>query len=417
MAREEPLGAEEEIRRRIAERGAIPFVEFMEIALFWPRGGYYGSPERVGPQGDYYTSPAAHPVFGALLSLQLFQMWELLGRPAPFYVVELGAGGGVLARDILEHARSLPAGLSRALRYLCVDRVPGWGVEGALRYGSDLYVGRLAAVDLPFKGLVACVLSNELVDSFPVHRLEVRDGELCEVYVALESGGFRETLGKPSTPRLQERLDRLGVSLPEGYRSEINLAVDGWAQDVAVALERGFVLTVDYGYAAEEYYSPRRHRGTLTCFYKHMQVEEPCARIGQQDITAHVEFTSLMHAGERAGLETLAFVNQHQFLHNLGLQRYLHRLRDMDLPLREAAANRFGMLELVRPDGLGRFKVLVQGKGVTGCGLWGAVGGTPIFDTPVPLLTSRHAPLLAGRYPDELSDWEHLWPGKAGEGS
>jgi hypothetical protein len=124
-----------------------------------------------------------------------------------------------------------------------------------------------------------------------------------------------------------------------------------------------------------------------------------------------------MHAGERAGLEPLAFVDQRQFLHNLELQRHLHRLRDINLPVREAAANRFGMLELVRPDGLGRFKVLVQGRGVARCGLWGATGGTPIFDTPVPLLTSRHTLLLAGRYPDEFPDWERLWPGKAGEGS
>lgn len=408
-------GAEEEIRRRTSEEGAIPFVEFMDLALFWPHGGYYTTPDRIGPRGDYYTSPSVHPAFGALMCVQLCQMWDLLGRPDPFHVVELGAGGGILARDVLEYADSLTSEFSKSLRYLCVDRWPRRGHEHESRLSGSTCVERIAANVLPLKGIVGCVLSNELVDALPVHRIALQDGRLWEVYVAQSGEGFREVLKEPSTPRIQERLDHLGVSLPEGYRTEVNLAMEVLTEQVTAGLERGFVLTVDYGYTAEEYYSLRRAEGTLACFYRHLPVATPYARIGRQDITAHVEFTSLMRTGEEAGLKPVALDGQRRFLLNLGLERYLRRLRDIGLSSRDVMANRLGMMELVRPNGLGSFKVLIQAKGVMEGELWGATGSIPTLDRPVPLLSSRHMPLLAGRYPQESEDWERLWPGGSSE--
>ena len=112
------MSAESEVRRRIQKRGKITFVEFLEIALYWPQGGYYTGPERVGADGDYYTSPAVHPVFGALLAVQLYQMWRLMDRPAPFTVLELGAGSGLLCRDIITYAAGLPEGFAQSLRYI-----------------------------------------------------------------------------------------------------------------------------------------------------------------------------------------------------------------------------------------------------------------------------------------------------------
>jgi SAM-dependent MidA family methyltransferase len=412
------LSAEAEIRRRIREKGAITFAEFMEVALFWPQGGYYLGPERIGPSGDYYTSPMAHPAFGALLAAQLYQMWQLLGYPVPFTVVELGAGNGALCRDLAAYTGHLGADFARALRYICLERRAAAGIERDLH--SDVgapHVNRLAAAGVPLRGIRGCFLSNEFLDSFPVHRVTLCQGKLREVYVTLRGEELAETLGEPSTPALLARLEGLGTELAEGQAAEINLGLDGWAEEVAAALEAGFVLTIDYGRpAAELYSSTRRPRGTLTTFYRHVQTDAPLRRIGRQDITAQVDFTSVASAGRRVGLEMLGYTSQREFLRNLGLGEWQRHLTSLDLPPRETQANRTGMLDLARPGGLGDFKVLAQGKGVGQPKLWGfeispeAAGLAESLS--VPLLTGHHLRLLEGRYPNaglEL-ELEHWWP-------
>ena len=291
------MSAEEEIRRRIRERGSITFADFMELALFWHQGGYYLGPERVGPAGDYYTSPLAHPAFGALLAVQLLQMWQLLARPSPFTVVELGAGNGLLGRDLVAYSAHLSTEFRQSLRYLCLDRRAAPGVERALPGES-----RLAAAGVPLRGIRGCFLSNEFLDAFPVHQVTVRQGRLQEVYITLDGEELAETLAEPSAPELAARLEGLGVALAEGQTAEINLGLEGWAGEVAAALEAGFVLTIDYGQPAEVLYSSeRRRRGTVTTFYHHVQTDAPFRHIGHQDITAQVDFTSVADAGRRGG--------------------------------------------------------------------------------------------------------------------
>jgi SAM-dependent MidA family methyltransferase len=406
------LSAEAEIRRRIREKGAITFAEFMEVALFWPQGGYYLGPERIGPSGDYYTSPMAHPAFGALLAMQLYQMWQLLGYPIPFTVVELGAGSGGLCRDLAAYADHLPTQFARALRYICLERRAAAGIERDLH--SDVgapHVNRLAAASVPLRGIRGCFLSNEFLDSFPVHRVTLCQGKLREVYVTLREEELAETLGEPSTPALMARLAGLAVELAEGQAAEINLGMDGWAEEVAAALEAGFVLTIDYGHpAAELYSSAQRPRGTLTTFYRHVQTDAPLRRIGRQDITAQVDFTSVANAGRRLGLEVLGYTSQHQFLLNLGLAEWQQRLPTLGLPQRETQANRTGMLDLARPGGLGDFKVVAQGKGVGQSKLWGfnssGETSTLVSGLPVPLLAGHHLRLLEGRYPHAGLEFE-----------
>jgi len=412
---------EEEVRQRIAHKGRITFAEFMELALFWPAGGYYSSPERVGAQGDYYTAPGAHPAFGALLCLQLYQMWELLGQPRPFWVVEMGAGDGLLCQAVMQASAYIPGMFPSSLRYLCLDRWPRRGYEAGLGEALVSRVDRLASEAMPLQGVVGCFLSNELLDSFPVHRVTVKDGRLQEIYVTLRDGGFVEQVGELSTPRLEERLQRLGLSLPEGHIAEINLALEEWVAGLGRALERGFVLTIDYGHTAPELYSPRRPRGTLTCYYQHVQVSNPYQRIGRQDMTAHVDFTSVVEYGRDHGLEALGLTTQGRFLADLGLGAWLRRLARMGLRQRELQANRMGMLELARPGGMGDFKVLVQGKavGVSARRLWGlGEGEKPAFveDLPVPLLEPQHVPLLEGRYPHWGDQWQERWALSEGEG-
>ena len=411
------MGAETEIRKRIEERGAITFAEFMELALFWSQGGYYLSGDPIGHAGDFYTSPQVHPVFGMLLAIQLFQMWELLDCPDPFTVVELGAGNGLLCRDLAGSADDLPDEFASSLRYVCADRRPLSGTEATLPDDHPTAkVSRIAASGIPFQRVVGCFLSNEFLDSFPVHQVVMCPEGLREVYVTQQGSELGTCLQEPSTPAIAARLEALKIDLADGQTAEICLGMDPWAEDIARSLDAGFTMTVDYGQLAAELYSPElRHRGTLTTFYRHNQLDAPLRYVGCQDITAQVDFTSVIEEGRRNGLETIGLETQGRFLRNLGLSRMQQRLANMDLPQYAAQANRAGMLDLARPGGLGDFKVLAQAKGVGRADLWGfspSVEASALADRiPVPLLTPDHLSLLQGRYPAPETQWEEYPPG------
>lgn len=403
--------AEFEIRRRISQRGAIPFAEFMEVALYWPEGAYYTrargrEDEPFGPGGDYYTSPMAHPAFGALLAVQLYQFWLLLDRPNPFWVIEPGSGNNQLCRDVLQAANSMPAGFFDSLRYLCVERKD----QGGMPLLPRAYA--LSAADVPLRNVRGCVISNELLDSFPVHQVRVEQGRLREVYVTLEpderSGEERlvERLGDLSTPLIEARMEELDIRPVEGQTAEINLGLDSWASSIAATLEAGFVITIDYGRPAVELYSAElRPRGTLVTYYRHTQTDAPFRNIGHQDMTAQVDFTSVVNAGRRAGLEALGYTTQAHFLRNLGFDQLRRRVNTSSLPADQMATNRAGLLALVRPDGLGDFKVLMQGKNLPPAKgglpeLWGmaptAAAGNLLREMPLPLLSPRHISLPRG---------------------
>ena len=369
---------EAEIRRRIASNGPITFDEFMEVALYHPNGGYYTHDRQETTYGDYYTSPSAHPAFSALIAVQLEAMWKALKRPTPFHVVEIGAGSGIMARDITEYARQHLPEFVNAMRYMTVDQ----------------------ARDETPRGVVGCVVSNELIDAFPVHRFEVEDGALVELFVDVDADGrFLSVAGEPSTPLLAGRLDRLGVELPEGTRGEVNLRIGSWAKQVAEIVERGFVLTIDYGYEAKELYSPKRSRGTLQTYYKHTSGSSPYQWIGRQDITAHVDFTTVIEEGRAVGLRPLCLMTQAEYLDRLGLKKWAAKLRNRDMSARDVRANAMGMRDLADPEGLGGFKVLIQERATC---LRDVDGVFPppkyVEQLPMPLLRTDHVPLYEGGY-------------------
>ena len=411
------MTAEGEVRRRIREKGAIAFAEFMEVALYWPEGGYYLQGEPIGATGDYYTSPLVHPAFGSLLAVQFYQMWQLLDCPNPFTVVEAGAGNGLLCRDIITFSAHLPRPFRDSLSYICVDRRDIQGLEWEL---SDLegnpVRSRIVASGIPFRGLRGCVFSNELLDAFPVHQVKMQRDELQEVYITLAGDSQIETLREPSTPKLQARLDELGVQLSEHQAVEINLGLSTWVEDVAKSLDAGFVVTVDYGDRSEQLYSnEQRPRGTLTTFHQHLQTDAPLRHIGEQDITAQVDFSALVRSGRAMGLEPTGFALQRDFLNNLGLSDLQRRLPPSRLAEPQVSANRAGMVDLARPGSLGDFKVLIQSKNVSEPKLWGFQGGAEardmVAELPIPLLTSQHLSLLEGRYPQQELEFEiqDLW--------
>ncbi len=378
----------------------------MDLALYWPNGGLLRLRRPHRPRRRLLHQPPGTP-----------RIWGAAGRPAipdvgaawpvpdPFTVVELGAGNGLLGRDLAACWESLPVKSPPSLRYVYLDRQAGPGME------VDAGVSRVAASGIPLQPVVGCILSNEYLDAFPVHQVTMTLDGLMEVYVGLEDGELALRLGPPSTPALAARLQALEIELLEGQTAEICLGLDGWAEQVAASLERGFVLTVDYGRPAPEIYSPElRRRGTLTTYYRHAQLDAPLQHVGRQDITAQVDFTSVIHAGRRNGLDCLGMDTQGLFLRRLGLTSMQQRLAALDLPQYAAQANRAGMLDLARQGGLGDFKVLCQGKGVGAPELWGFTSSAEAVELadqlPVPLLTPSHLSLLEGRYAAPATQWQ-----------
>jgi len=354
----------ERLAARIRDEGPITFRHFMAMALYEPRLGYYWSDRPlIGREGDYLTSPEVSPVFGVMVGRQLREMWELMGSPARWDIVELGAGNGTLCRDLLRWARQRAPELFEASKYGIVEPIPSLETRQRRILESESLEAKVCwSREIP-DAVEGCVVSNELLDSMSVHRVRIDDGELREIFVDWDEKQFREELRESSTPEIGRYFERLGLLPGEGCTSEVNLAAVDWMSRVGAALRRGFVLTFDYGYEAEELYAPWRKEGTLLCFYKHTPSNDPYARVGRQDMTSHVDFTSLRDAGEADGLTTLGLVSQSEFLTNLGIGEALPGHND-ELSLEERLARRRGVSELVDPAGLGRIKVLVQAKGI-----------------------------------------------------
>ena len=396
----------QKIYSTIKAKGKITFAEFMELALYWPDGGYYAHLSRDNANADFYTAPAAHPLFGALISVQLEQMWRILGCPSRFMLVEIGAGDGRLAKDILDFTVLQFPFFHKAIDYVMLEKGRSEGskyVEADSRQGAHW----LKASTLPFRGVVGCFLSNELLDSFPVHRVLMDGIELREIYVGLDSGTLVEIIDKPSTPRLAQRLVDLSITLPNGFRTEICLGLDEWSSNLGWALDKGYVITIDYGYPASILYAEERSEGTLRLYYKHSYGVDPYTFIGQQDITAHVDFTSLITTGRSNGLCNISLASQREMLLNLGFDYFLRALDISGLNPVTLNGNRMGMLDLVRLGGMGEFGVVIQSKGVpteplysvTRNNAWLKDIGQRYPNIDIPLLTPDHMPLMNGRYP------------------
>jgi len=352
------------ISHSIEQQAGLDFADFMAQCLYHPEHGYYMVDRvRVGKQGDFFTSSSVHALFGVLISRQLAQMWELLGKD-DFVIIEQGAGDGHLAKDILDSLQAREPGFYARLTYCLVEVSPDnrRRQQELLREHADVVTWSTFDELTPFVG---CFLSNELVDAMPVHVVEKRGGVLHEVFVIKDTDGFGEEL-RPDAGRLRRYFDWLGHSPCEGNRGEANLAAIEWMRRVADLIEKGFVLTVDYGYPAAELYAPFRRNGTVMCYHRHSTNENPYQRVGHQDITTHVDFSALQKAGAETELDTLYFGEQYRFLMALGFLEELVQLQARTTDLREAAAQRMTLKNLIMPDeGMGStFKVLVQGKKV-----------------------------------------------------
>ena len=373
MERGEPdsrEGLKNFILSRIRERGPVPFAQFMEWCLYHPEFGYYRTDGiKIGKEGDYYTGPCVHPLFGHLIAKQLCQMSEILGQTA-FDVIEAGGGRGFLCGDILHWAKKKAPSFYRNIRYTLIETAPALLKKGNKNLDKEEKAGKVFWVTPEEfekgKGPVeGCVISNELVDAFPVHRVMLEQGEFKELYVTERKGCFEEQWGEPSDPRIPAYFEGMGVVLEDGQKAEVNLEALDWINRVGRRLNRGFVLTIDYGSPAEELYSPCRTEGTLLCYFEHRVSEDPYERLGMQDITSHVNFTALIQKGEEAGLRLTGLVPQYRFLIGLG---FFEEMEAMERGLSEIdkLKLRLTLKHLIEPEaGMGEvFKVLIQHKGV-----------------------------------------------------
>ncbi len=290
---------------------------FMDLALYDSRLGYYArAAQRSGRAGDFFTSVDVGPLFGDLLEQQIAEMFHLLDpdrRTPDFDLVEAGAGNGRLSADILRSARERhPALYDRLRLHLVEASAEARQAHAAALAGLADGDRHTSAAALPesFEGVL---VANELLDALPVHQVVMREEGLREVFVVSRKGGLATVEAPPSTPALAVYLARLGVALEPGWRTEINLRAVEWVRDAGRRLRRGFLILIDYGHEAGDLYSATHAAGTLTSFTRHTMGGPDAAsdtppwleRPGGQDLTAHVDFTSIRAAAEDEGLVTL----------------------------------------------------------------------------------------------------------------
>lgn len=353
---------------RIKVKGSITFAEFMTACLYEPGLGYYTSAGRkVGAEGDFYTSSNVHRVFGRLIAREIVRMWQSLGKPENFQIVEAGAGNGRLAADIMDAVAELAPQLYSKVTCRLIEAEPSLADTQAkmlAAHSAHLAWSSPAELSSGILAITGCILSNELVDALPVHLVEMTSSGLQEVMVAAAGDQFCERLSPVSNPEIEQFLGQHGITLVEGQRAEVRLVADSWLHGVAASLERGFVMTIDYGYLAAELYGRMRVNGTLLCYYRHQLEENPYIRVGLQDITTHVDFSALIQAGETVGLQKIWYGEQYRFLMAAGMMEELLALEARPLPEGERMKDRLALKKLMLPDGgMGdTFKVLIQGK-------------------------------------------------------
>jgi SAM-dependent MidA family methyltransferase len=350
----------------------ITFAEYMELVLYHSQFGYYASnAERIGQSGDFLTSPHLAADFGDLLAIQIEQLWKILDYPAKFTIVEIGAGQGLLAAQILAYLKQEYPHFFRIIEYLIVETAPAM-IAAQQKKLNTLPVRWCEWSEVDDRSIVGCFLSNELIDALPVHQVIVKDNRLQEIYITIDNDDltFVEIVDELSSDRLTEYWQLNGIDLlsdryTDSYRTEVNLAALDWLKMVEQKLERGYIISIDYGYSADRYYNPIRSQGTLQCYYQHYHHNDPYINIGNQDLTAHVDFTAVQNQGELLGLETIGFTKQAMFLMALGLGDRISNISHSGADIQTILTRRQNLHQLIDPMGLGKFGILIQSKGLT----------------------------------------------------
>jgi len=359
---------QQKIIRRIKSEGPITFKNFMEMALYEPELGYYSSEKtRIGRSGDFYTSSHLHPTFGMMIGKQIEEMWEIMNKPSVFQIVEMGSGAGYLCKDILEYYKGLGIGgqglereIIKNLQYIIVELNPAMREQQKKLLSDYSDKIRWASSVRELNDIKGCFLSNELLDAFPVHIIEMND-EIKEIFVSTDNEKLIEIKGAPGASEIADYLKEFSIEFEKGHRTEINLEIKKWLGEINRILTEGFILTIDYGYSSKDYYSEDRDRGTLLCYHEHRVTENPYQNIGEQDITAHVNFSSVKKWGDEIGIKTIGFCRQGTFLVSLGIDEAIAEIYKNSADYSFEVAR---IKKLILPDAMGEtHKVIIQYKG------------------------------------------------------
>ncbi len=345
----------EKIINHINKKGHITFEKFMDFALYDSEYGYYTRhSNKFGKSGDFYTSPTVHKAFGQVISNLIVKLFKLL-NDKHITVIELGSGSGYLALDILNSLKINNKELYSKLNYICIDSSPG-----NLKKSKDLLADHKEKVDWKddiseLQGkFTAIVLSNEFFDSLPFHRIRFKDSKPQEIYVSVNQNGFFELQGDISNPEILKVIDSLQLNFAQDQQIEINLSYKQVLKQISNILNKGIVLSFDYGYLEAELYSPKRFEGTYRCFHNHKLSVNPYQHIGEQDITSSVDFSSLINYGQHTRLNTIKYTTQGQFLVDWGI---------LDIIEKASEKERVTIKNLFLPGSMGdMFKVLIQEK-------------------------------------------------------
>lgn len=353
-----PLAAK--IRVQIRRSGPLPFASFMGTALYDAAHGYYArGPGRTGRSGDFFTSVSVGPVFGQLMAGQFCEVWEQMGKPESFTILERGASDGAFARDVLEWCAAERPDFAAALTYRIDEPLPA--LAAAQRETLAAFAGRVTwEFGPPATGVF---FANELLDAIPFRRVRFTAQGWRELCVGLSGDDFTWVETEILDGATRRRVAALGTEFPDGYETEVAPAVASEMRLAAAGLEKGALFLVDYGYPAADYYHPSRVTGTYRCYRNHRAHENPFDAVGETDLTAHVDFTFAARAAAGAGCTVLGFLDHARFLTGAAaatLQRMEGRMPD-------AAGMKWlrQFQTLTHPSQMGRsFQVLTLGKGL-----------------------------------------------------
>ena len=344
----------------VAAGGWLSFARFMEQLLYAPGLGYYSAGARkFGSAGDFVTAPEMTGLFGQALAQQLAQVMAL-SAPA---VLEVGAGSGRLAADLLlefERLGCLPE------RYAILDLSADLRERQrqTIERAAPHLLGRVEWLDRLPDSYAGAVVANELLDALPAHVVVWRADAIYEKGVALDADGRFTWNERPATGALLAAAEEIAAqcALPPGFESEIGLAARAWAAEWGHRLQRGALLLIDYGFPRREFFHPQRAQGTLMCHYRHHAHPDPFYLPGLQDVTVHVDFTSIIAAAHPAGLDLLGYASQGQFLLNCGI---LDRLAALPADTPEYIRAAGAVNKLLMPHEMGElFKVIALGRGI-----------------------------------------------------
>jgi SAM-dependent MidA family methyltransferase len=348
-----------------ANDGWISFARFMEMALYEPGLGYYSAgATKFGAQGDFVTAPEISPLFSRCLARQCA---EVLGSLGGGSVLEIGAGSGTMAADVLNELASLEL-LPERYYILEVSADLRERQLATIAAHAARHLSRVEWLEAPPEQLSGVVLANEVLDAIPVDCFRIRSRAVNALGVSwhLDHLDWSEIRARGELARHVRALERqLEARFPDGYTSEVNLRVGPWVKSLARMLTTGVMLFIDYGLPRRQYYRPERAAGTLLCHFRHRYHDDPFFAVGLQDIGAWVDFTAVAEAAVDAQLDVAGFTTQAHFLMSLGIDRMLMQADQQELVDRVSLARQAMMLTL--PGEMGeRFKVLALSNGITG---------------------------------------------------